>query len=207
MTTATTVDWLRFRAKTDPGEALEAVRPMFGTLGAHLALGAHCRGVLGFQRGIPIKLGDATLGRMDWGGESQRGWLRLDLPGKGCGFVEDWDALEEVEALPEAELRRVDVALTTWRGEVTHEQVVQAHTGGLFTTHGRPPNLQQITHSEAHAGRTCYVGARTGDKFFRAYEKGKELAAKLGAGLTITHIDGPYSENPGLRVLIESRGV
>jgi DNA relaxase NicK len=191
--TATTIDWLRFRVQADPGEALEALKPLYGDLGPSITLGQPCRGVLGFQRGISVQLANVRLGRMDWGGDSQRGWLRVDIPGQGCGFVKDWDALEDIEALPAAELRRVDVALTTWRGEVTHDQVVQAHTDGQFTTRGRPPNLQQITHSDPNAGRTCYVGARTGDKFFRAYEKGKEIAGKLGTshlGSTITHIDG-----------------
>ena len=189
--TATTIDWLRFRAKCNQGEALQALRPMFGPFGPSLRLGDPCRGVLGFQRGIPIMLGEnVPLGRMDWGGDSQRGWLRTDLPGKGCAFVQDWDALDPLEALPSAELRRVDVALTTWDGEVTHEQVVEAHGRGEFTTGGRPPNLQQITHSDPNAGRTCYVGSRTGDKFFRAYEKGKELAAKMAVPGKLTHIDG-----------------
>lgn len=187
--TATTIDWLRFRAKADPGEALQALRPLFGGLGDGLALGEHVRGLLGFQRGIQVKLGDATLGRMDWGGESQRGWLRVDLPGKACGFVADWDGFDQVEALPGAELRRLDIALTTWRGEVTHDQVIEAHAAGKFTTR-RPPNLQVITNSDG-SGRTCYIGKRTADKFFRAYEKGPELAGKLGIpGIKVTHIDG-----------------
>jgi len=149
---------------------------------------------LGFQRGIQVKLADATLGRMDWGGESQRGWLRVDLPGKGCGFVNDWDALDQVEALPGAELRRLDIAMTTWDGEVTHDQVCQAHADGKFTIR-RPPNLQVITNSDPRAGRTCYVGSRTADKFFRAYEKGFELAAKLSFPGELTHIDGHAIED------------
>ena len=92
-----------------------------------------------------------------------------------------------------AELRRLDIALTTWRGEVTHGQVVAAHQAGQFTTRGRPPNMQTIEHSDPHRGRTCYVGSRTADKFFRAYEKGKQLAEQQGIGALgtyITHIDG-----------------
>lgn len=176
----TTIDWLRFRAQASPGEALGALRPMFGTRGHHLTLGEHVRGVLGYQRGIQIRLADVPLGRMDWGGDSQRGWLRVDLPGTGCGFVEDWDALDDVEQLPRAEVRRLDIALTTWRGEVDHDQVVAAHAAGKFTIR-RPPNLQVITHTDEHRGRTCYVGNRTADKFFRAYEKGKQLAEGLNA--------------------------
>ena len=190
--TATTVDWLRVRTLADPGEALEAVRGMYGTLGPDLRLGDPCRGLLGFQKGIPIKLADVTLGRMDWGGESQKGWLRLDLPGKGCEFVQDWDAVDDVERLPSAQIRRLDIALTTWNGEMTHDQVVQAHDRGEFTTGGRPPNLEVITHTDAHRGKTCYIGSRKGDKFFRAYEKGKQLSEKFGLshhGLYVTKID------------------
>lgn len=192
--TATTIDWLRFRTKADPREALQAVSALFGGIGGHLTFGSPQRGVLGFRQALPIKLADVTLGRMDFGGDSQRGWVRVDIPGKGCGWVEDWDNLDAVEALDGAELRRVDIALTTWDGEVTHDQVVEAHGRGEFTTRGRPPNLQQITNSDPRAGRTCYVGNRTADKFFRAYEKGLELAAKCPMG-TVTHIDGHAVED------------
>jgi DNA relaxase NicK len=187
--TATTIDWLRFRTKAEPREALQAVSALFEGVGTDLHFGDPQRGVLGFRQALPIKLADVTLGRMDFGGDSQRDWVRVDLPGKGCQWVTDWDNLEAVEELERAELRRVDIALTTWQGEVTHDQVVQAHAAGKFTTGGRPPNLQQITNSNPVAGRTCYVGNRTGAKFFRAYEKGFELAAKCPMGI-VTHIDG-----------------
>jgi DNA relaxase NicK len=191
--TATTVDWLRFRTKAEPGQALDALRPLYGSLGPDLRFGDLGRGALGFQRSMPVLVGDMALGRVDFGGDSQRGWLRVDMGGKGCSFVQDWDAVDAVESLPSAELRRLDLALTTWRGEVTHERVVEAHAAGQFTTRGRPPNLQQITHSDERRGRTCYIGARAGsDKFCRAYEKGFEMVGKLGGGLpgTVTHLDG-----------------
>ena len=193
MTTATTIDWLRFRTQGELGEALEAVKAMYGGLGECVAFGEHQWGALGFQHAMPIKLADVALGRIDWGGDSQRGWARVDLTGKGCSFVQDWDAIEAVEALPSAEIRRLDIALTTWRGEVTHDQVVQAHADGKFTVR-RPPNLQQITHSDPNRGRTCYVGNRTADKFMRCYEKGRQLSEQEGIGAVsggyVTHIDG-----------------
>ena len=192
MTTATTIDWLRFRTQGELGEALGAVRALYSGLGECVRFGGHQRGALGFQHSMPIMLADVPLGRVDWGGDSQRGWARVDLSGKGCGFVQDWDAVEAIEALPAAQLRRVDIALTTWRGEISHDLVVQAHAAGKFTTR-RPPNLQQITHSDEHRGRTCYIGSRKSDKFFRAYEKGKQLREQAGIGTLgthITHIDG-----------------
>lgn len=191
----TTVDYLRFRAQGEPTAVLQALRPMFGTYGPQLAFKHLPRGTMGFQQASQIVVGDMPLARLDFGGESQRGWVRTELTGKGCEWVQDWDALAEVEALPSAQIRRLDIALTTWDGEVTHDRVVQAHSAGRFACGGRPPDLQQITSSNDRAGRTCYVGKRTSDKFFRAYEKGFELAAKHGRGLTVTHIDGHAVED------------
>lgn len=187
---ATTVDWFRFRTQAEPGEVLESMRGLFGDLGEKLHLGHHGRGLFGYQRSLPVQLCDVPVARIDFGGASQRGWARVDMGGKGCSFVQDWDALEDVERLPGAEPRRLDIALTTWRGEVTHERVVEAHDRGKFTTRGRPPNLRQITNSDPRAGRTCYIGNREADKFLRAYEKGFELAAKLQLPGVCSHIDG-----------------
>lgn len=193
MTAKTAVDWLRFRTQAEPLDGLEAMRPLFGDLGRHLALEPTGRGVLGFQQGAAVKLADMVVGRVDYGGESQRGWVRWDVPGKGCEWVKDWDALAEVEALPAAEIRRLDICLTTWSGEVGHDDVVAAHALGRFASGGRPPALQQIVSSDPRAGRTCNIGRRDGaDKFFRGYEKGWELVGKLPPTLaeSCSHIDG-----------------
>lgn len=198
-TQKTTIDWLRVRVQAEPRDALEALRPAFGTLGSTLRFGELQRGILGFRSALAIQAEDLVLGRMDFGGESQRGWVRIDMPGKGCEWVQDWDAMEEVEQLDQAEIRRLDIALTTWDGEVTHDQVVQAHQDGRFVTRGRPPVLKQITSSDPRAGRTCYVGKRDkSDKFFRAYEKGFEMVAKYAAsalGTHVSHVDGKRVED------------
>ncbi|HXH54118.1 MAG TPA: replication initiation factor domain-containing protein [Sphingomicrobium sp.] len=192
MTQKTTVDWLRFRVQAEhPGQVLEALRPLFGDWGKHLGLGKHGRGLFGFQHSLPVVIANQmAIGRMDFGGESQRGWIRVDVPGKGCAMVTDWDAIEEIEKLPSSEPRRLDLALTTWRGEVGHDDVVKGHNEGRFSTGGRPPNLQTIINSD-NSGRTCYVGKRDSDKFFRGYEKGYELVGQMGniPGI-VTHIDG-----------------
>lgn len=193
----TTIDWLRFRTQTEPRDVLEALRPMYGDVGEGLRLQHLPRGIMGFQQGAMLHLADMPIGRIDYGGESQRGWVRVDVTGKGCEWVQDWPALGAVEALPSAQLRRLDVALTTWEGQVTHDQVVKAHTAGRFTIR-RPPKLQQILSSDPRAGRTCYIGERErSDKFMRCYEKGFELAAKYAGRLPgeLTHIDGKRIED------------
>lgn len=192
----TTVDWLRFRTQTEPKEVLQSLRPMFGEFGKSLRLKHLDRGILGFQQASVIELGDMPLGRMDFGGESQKGWVRVDLTGKGCEWVADWAAVELVEELPRSQVRRLDLALTTWDGEMTHEQVVQAHTSGRFITRGRPPALRQIISTDPRAGRTCEIGKREkSDKFMRCYEKGFELAGKMRGPGIVTHIDGKRVED------------
>lgn len=193
MTHKTCVDWLRFRTQADPLSVLEAVRPLYGDMGQHIHLKTGERGILGFKQGAKLMLSDMVLGRMDFGGDAQRGWVRMDIPGKGCEWVKDWDSIDNLEALPSAEIRRLDVCLTTWEGEVSHERVLAAHTKGLFSSGGRPPALRQIISSDPRAGRTCEVGKREkADKFFRGYEKGFQLASKMPPPIAsgCTHIDG-----------------
>ena len=179
-TQKTTVDWLRFRVQAEPRDVLQALKPMFPEVGSRLRLNHLPRGVMGFQQGAQIAVDDMLVGRMDFGGDSQKGWVRVDIPGKGCEWM-NFDDLSHLEQLPSSQIRRLDVALTTWDGEVGHDQVVQAHKEGRFITSGRPPALTQITSSDKRAGRTCYIGQREkSDKFARCYEKGYELLAKLG---------------------------
>lgn len=191
----TTVDWLRFRVKADPVDVLEGLGAMYGAgrvEGRGLCLMPLERGILGFRSASAIGIDDMVIGRMDYGGDSQRGWTRVDLPGKGCEWVRDWSGIQAIEELPEAQIRRLDIALTTWRGEVGHERVVRAHGAGRFITRGRPPHMRQVTSSDPRAGRTCYIGKREGaDKFMRCYEKGFEMLAKMGRTPDqVTHIDG-----------------
>lgn len=191
----TTVDWFKFRTRAEVRPAFEAVRPLFGRLGESMSLVSVDRARDGFEQACEVRFaGDVVMGRVDFGGKQMRGWARWDFPGRGCEWIEkhgDWQAIEGVESLAEAEIRRLDVALTTWQGEVTHEAVEAAHTAGLFCVGGRPPELRQVISSNPRAGRTNYVGARTSPKFFRGYEKGFELAGKLGAlGESMTEIEG-----------------
>ena len=179
----TTVDWLRFRTQSDPFQTLEAIRPAFGTVAGLVQLGDYQRGKDGWEQRRPIMLaGDVVLGAVDYGGDSQRGWLRWDMPGGGCEWVQDWAVVAGlVGVLDRAELRRVDLALTTADpGLVSHEKVLAAHAADLFSSGGRSPKARIVTGSEPSDGRTVYVGSRTAHKFIRCYEKGREMMVKAG---------------------------
>lgn len=97
--------------------------------------------------------------------------------------------------MPNAEIRRIDIALTTVEGEATHEQVVAAHAAGRFTSRGRPPGLVTLQSSDPRAGRTCYVGRRGSDRFFRGYEKGFEVQGRLGDEAVRTYYAGHRIED------------
>ena len=190
----TSIDWFRFRTQASPLEVFEALKPLFPDHAPFFNLKHQPRGLLGFQQAALICASDFVIGRMDYGGESQKGWVRVDIPGKGCQWMQP-EEIGSVEELPDAQIRRLDIALTTWNGEVTHDMVVAAHEAGRFTTR-RPPNLQQILNSDG--GRTCNIGTREkSDKFMRCYEKGFEMVSKMGGNLPgkVTHIEGSRVED------------
>lgn len=201
----TTVDYLTVRTQARPMEALDGFRPLFGHLGPSLRLERLRHGKDGFREGAELMLSGLRVGRMDHGGDAMRGWVRVQLEGEGCSWVQDWDAVESVERMPNAEIRRIDPALTTWNGEVSHARVVQAHAAGRFTTGGRPPNLRQQVNSDAGKGSTCYVGERSSDKFGRFYEKGFEMMARFpepmreGAKIDGFPVEGIYRSEVELK--------
>lgn len=177
----TSIDWLRFRTQGQPSDVVEAIRPAFGELSPLIRLGGFARGALGFERSAQLVASDLPLARLDFGGESQRGWVRVDMSGSGCSWVRDWTQIENLSALDRAEIRRLDIAFTTYDGSVSHDSVTRAYAEGRFSSPGagRPPVMRQITSSDPCAGRTVYVGNRASDKFARCYEKGFELLRKF----------------------------
>jgi phage replication initiation protein len=175
----TTVDWLKFRTTANPFKTLETIAPAFGTVAELLTLGEPVKGKDGWQhRRSVILAGDQVIAQMDYGGESQRGWLRFDMSGSGCEWVADWSTMAAALQSLDAQLRRVDLALTLHDGSVTHDRVVEAHQSGLFSSGGRSPKRRDITGSDPRDGRTVYIGSRDGAKYIRCYEKGFELLAK-----------------------------
>ena len=175
----TTVDWLKFRTTSNPFKTLEAIAPAFGTVADLLTIGEPSKGKDGWEhRRSVILAGDQVIAQMDYGGESQRGWLRFDMSGSGCEWVACWATMAAALESIEAQLRRVDLALTVHDGSVNHERVVQAHEAGLFSSGGRSPKRRDITGSDPRDGRTVYIGSREGAKYIRCYEKGFELMVK-----------------------------
>lgn len=186
----TKIDWFGFRTKGEVPEVIEGLRGSFGS-SAYLVKVQHRKsGWMGFKSSANVLVGDMQVGLLAFGGDSQRGNVSVNISGAGCGWIEDWDTAQDaVQSLPDFELRRVDIALDTFKRESSHEQVVQAHRDGLFTLSGRPPNMTRIEPEDSLHGRTAYVGSRENAKFFRAYEKGFEMAKGYPLG-SVSTIDG-----------------
>jgi phage replication initiation protein len=187
----TKIDWLGFRTKAHPGACLEALSASFGDLGKTMRSTPRKRGKQGFEHSCALSLGDLVVGDMSYGGDAMRGWVWIELPGQGCEWVPDWSVCEDQLAqLDNFQYKRVDIALDTFKREVTHEMVIQAHTDGLFTTRGKPPSMRSIVPADLYEGRTVYVGKRDQPKYLRAYEKGFETVKAFPRHLNIQTIDG-----------------
>ena len=209
-------DYLKFRTQSNPYEVLEAVRPAFDTLGPCLSLGKAGRGHDGWETCHPLMVSGIEVAQLDHGGASQKGWLRFHMRGEGCEWVQFWDPMAKlVDVLKDAELRRVDLAMTTFDGEASHDAVIEAHGMGLFQSDrgGVSPHYRVIGGSDPRAGRTIYVGNRAGAKMARCYEKGwemlKDTPASTRDGCTALSFNGSPSRHPAsiYRVEVEFKAV
>jgi DNA relaxase NicK len=205
----TTIDWLTIRFRDNPFTAFDLIKPAFGSCSDLVQLETSVEPKDGWLYAANIVLADSiNLGRLDYGGESQRGWTRLILTGVGCEWVQDWNEISTLSIiLDEPDIRRLDICLTTKKGEVNHEMVISAFDDGQFITRGKPPVMRCITSSDPTAGKTIYIGKRENDKFARCYEKGFELLKDVKKGKElITHIHGDLVQDI-YRVEVEFKGV
>lgn len=173
----TSIDYLKFRTRSNPFKIIDSMLPAFGTCGDLITLVPAAKGRDGWEKRQEIMLTDIRLGAIDYGGDSQRGWVRVDMPGTGCEWIQDWQKIQDLgQVIDLFEPTRVDIALTTYKGEVTDSMVVAAHAAGKFSGWGRPPVIRSIVSSDDRAGKTRYIGSREkSDKFLRCYEKGFEM--------------------------------
>lgn len=198
----TTIDWFKFRCKLNPFELLEFIRPAFGTVGYMLELRTGAKPRDGWSFAADVVLPDLTIAHIDYGGDSQRGWVRFDMPGEGCGWVQDWAAFEALGmGLAECDIKRIDIAFTTCDASVVSDSiVVSAFDAGMFGCGGRPPGMRSIVNSDPCAGKTRYIGKRENHKFLRCYEKGWELLKDLPDS-------AEFLKKPGVSVVVDHLGV
>lgn len=175
------VDFWAFRSKQNL-EAIEgALGHVFAGAPALPTLRRRKSGWKGYEASADVVLDDMAVGLVAFGGESQRGWVYTSLTGRGCEWVGDWDRAQEVaESLDGYSLKRVDIALDRVESD-GFDKCLQAYRAGAFAPAGqggRPPKCTTHQSERDEDGSTIYVGSRERDKFFRGYEKGKQLFSK-----------------------------
>lgn len=138
-----------------------------------------------------IGLGDAELGFLALGGESQRGSLHIELNAQACALISDWQALQAWGEQHKANITRIDLAHDDLNGEIVTVNVGLAWlAAGQFNLNGRPAKGRLIDDLGSGDGKTLYVGKRANGKMVRIYEKGKQLGDR---------------ESPWVRVEVELR--
>jgi phage replication initiation protein len=138
-------------------------------------------GVKGYPESGTIFLNGQQIGLVGHG--SKHGRTMISLSGTAFkGFTGYWMLYRSLK-LVDARLTRLDLALDFYNGEITYEQVKDAHAVGEFQLPkaSKASTVGEICSSRdgVNYGRTFMVGSRKSSKMLRAYEKGLEIFAKM----------------------------
>jgi phage replication initiation protein len=184
----------RFREK-GLGPLENALRGVFSDAPCPPVLTARRGGWKGYSSSANISIGDMEVGLVAWGGDFQKGWGYASMTGRGCDWVGDWDlAQEALDALPEYEAKRTDIALDTFDPGLGFEATLNAYRAGGFApagSGGRPPKCEPMKPERPEDSAIIRIGNRERDKFYRGYEKGKDqfgadcLDSEAGLGLRL----------------------
>lgn len=111
----------------------------------------------------------------------QRNTVLLSVPGEGCHAARSgWEnrLYKFLNLATQGRITRIDLAYDDADGlEFNCDSMEQAYDQGQFNTGGRNPDIELRGNWKRPngKGRTLYVGNRQNGKFFRCYEKGKQL--------------------------------
>lgn len=174
------VDFWAWRVGDDLPAIDRALQGVFAGAPAEVQLKSRGSGWKGYESCSDVLVGDMAVGMVAYGGDGQRGWAYVGISGRGCDWVKDWDLAQEAASTCEDyQTKRVDLALDVYEPG-GFENVLKAYRDGRFSppgAGGRPPKCQTIRSERDEDGETIYVGSRSSDKFYRGYEKGKQLLA------------------------------
>lgn len=112
------------------------------------------------------------------GGKTAGNTMMVDLSGKGCSLVSDWQAVYATMQDLDARITRADTALDLLEG-FTLDQFDDLYFAGEFNCGGRIPTRRYVEGGNSHDrysnGRTLYLGKKANGKELCIYEKGKQL--------------------------------
>lgn len=204
----TSIDAWAWRTKGQPAVIERALKAMFGHTGHPVRLQKKSSGWQGYQESARIVHGDKEVGLCAWGGAVQKGWAYVGMMGVGCDDIEDWDLAQQAAYETKGyEAKRIDICYDTFDRSVTFDSTLHAYRQGGFTTSGRPPKCEPMKPERPEDSAIIRIGSRKSDKYFRGYEKGKQvLGAQLVAALqkgeappmTWQNRDGQTADGPGV---------
>lgn len=124
-------------------------------------------------------LGDNGLGLICIGGQKES--VSVTIKGQGLmAAKEGWEKrlYDHLSGLEGAKITRIDLANDNFNSKTNLDEYLGMYKAGLFTSNGRPPNVEQAGNwiNPTGKGRTLYIGNRTSGKLLRIYEKGLQLA-------------------------------
>lgn len=131
------------------------------------------RGLHGWKESFCFDRGGV---RFAFGG--QRNTAFLSLPGEGCAFISDWQALTNfLRDELRGHITRWDGAVDDYEGKHSVNDAIELYELGAFKNGGREPKPKQHGNwlTSDDLGRTFEVGTRKNGKLIRIYEKGKQL--------------------------------
>ena len=148
-----------------------------------------CEAIFGFgitsrrERGAlfydtSFDLGD-KFGLICHGGQNNT--VLIQLNGVGCSAAAPgWERrmYDFLNSADRPTITRIDLAHDDYDGvQFNPESLLQAFDDGLFDVRGHRPNIEMRGNwrSPNGEGRTLNIGKRTSSKFFRGYEKGRQL--------------------------------
>lgn len=177
----TGIDWWAWRSHAKPAQQAAALAAAFNR---DVQLRPRARGFLGYDESAQIVVGDLDVGVCAWGGDNQKGWSYTSISGQGCQWIDDWDrAQQAADGCPGYELKRVDLALDTFDGSSSFDATLAAYRAGAFcppgTRGGRPPKCEPMKPERYEDSAIIRIGSRSGNKYLRGYEKGKQLLGPL----------------------------
>ena len=179
------IDWVGFTVHEDVFQIIgHAVTDDEIIMAASLA----CESIFGFgitsknEKGKNFYKSSYVLGE-GWGFVlygGQRNTVHILLSGEGCAAARvGWERrLYDFLDSSHGHITRIDLSHDDIKGELyTMEDLDAAYDEGLFSNGGRTPDIEHRGNwkSPNGKGRTLYVGHRSNGRYFRGYEKGKQL--------------------------------
>lgn len=172
----TSIDFYAYRCREGAGTTQKALGAIFSGAPDQISIVRRKTGWKGYERSYNVCIGDMPVGLVAEGGDNQRGWSYVGISGQGCNWVKDWDrAQEAASACDGYDLKRVDIAYDTFDTAKGFDGALAAYRAGGFNTGGRNPKCEPMKPERFEDSAIIRVGNRERDKYYRGYEKGKQM--------------------------------